>query len=65
MKLGKDYPVGKILKALRSYCCTNMDMNIWKFIYHDEIITACEKAFDIEMNNKYRTRQQIRRMIGY
>ena len=36
-----------------------------QFLYYDEILGACEKAFGIELNNKYRSRQQVRRMLRY
>ena len=64
-KLGNKYPVGQILHSLRSYNCTSLDDNRFKFIYFDEILQECEKAFDIELSNKYRTRNQIRRMLRY
>jgi len=65
VKLGSKYPVGRILDSLRKYNCTKLDVSTYQFLYYDEILGACEKAFGIELNNKYRSQQQVRRMLRY
>lgn len=64
-KLGNKYPVGKILNSLRKYNCTNLDTNLWKFVYYDEILKECENIFEIELNHKYRNQLEIRRLLRY
>ena len=64
-KLGNKYPVGIILDSLRKYNCTKLDVNTYQFLYYDEILRACEEAFGIELNNKYRNQLQVRRMLRY
>ncbi len=64
-KLKNKYPVKQILNSLRDYNCTNIDTNTWQFLYYDEILQECEKVFDIELNNKYRSQLQIRRLLRY
>lgn len=64
-KLGSKYPVGKILESLRKYNCVRLDMNIYQFVYYDEILKACGKEFGLELDMKYRTRQQIQRLLKY
>jgi len=64
-KLNNKYPVGKILNSLRKYRCTYIGANLWQFVYHDEIISACEKEFNLELNNKYRSQNEIRRLLRY
>lgn len=64
-KLGNRYPVGQILKSLRQYQCTNIDKNVWQFVYFDEILKSIEETFHIELAHKYRTNLQIRRLIHY
>lgn len=64
-KLGNKYPVGRILHSLRSYNCTSLDDNRFKFVYFDEILQECENVFGIELSNRYRSRNQIRRMLRY
>ena len=64
-KLGNTYPVGQILDSLRKYNCTKLDLNTYQFLFYNEIIADCEKTFGIELNNKYRSQLQIRRMLRY
>lgn len=64
-KLDNRFPVGRILHSLRSYNCTSLDDNRFKFVYFDEILQACEDVFGIELSGKYQTRNQIRRMLRY
>ena len=64
-KLKNKYTVKQILNSLRNYNCTNIDTNTWQFLYYDEILQECEKVFDIELNNKYRSQLQIRRLLRY
>lgn len=64
-KLNHQFPVARILNSLKKYNCTKIDVSTYQFIYYDEIIKACEKAFDIEMSNKYRSQIQVRRMLRY
>jgi len=65
VKLGSKYPVGRILDSLRKYNCTKLDVSTYQFLYYDEILGECKKAFGIELNNKYRSQQQVRRMLKY
>ena len=64
-KLGHAFPVGRILDALRSYNCIHLDKNLWKFTYYDEIIDACANAFGVSLNDKYKTQQEIQRLLRY
>ncbi|HBC95742.1 MAG TPA: IS1634 family transposase [Clostridium sp.] len=64
-KLGGKYPVEKIINSLRKYNCTNLYANIWQFVYFDEILKDCEKAFDIELKRKYRNQLEMRRLLRY
>lgn len=64
-KLGNKYPVGQILNALKKYNCVQIDATRYQFVYYDKILAECGKIFDLEMDRKYRTRVQIRRMLKY
>jgi len=64
-KLGNKYPVGKVIVALKKYCCVPLDANIYQFTYYDEVLKECSKIFNIELDNKYRSRQQIQRILKY
>ena len=37
----------------------------WLFTNKDEILEDCGKKLDMELNNKYRTRQEIQRLLHY
>lgn len=64
-KLENKYPVGKMIDSLKKYCCVSLDTSNYQFTYYDEIIEACGNAFDMELDNKYRTRQQIQHLLRY
>lgn len=64
-KLDNKYPVGRIIKSLKDYCCIPLDMNNYQFTYFDEILRSIGKAFDMSLDNKYRTRQEIQRLLRY
>jgi len=53
----------KILDSLRKYNCTKIDVNIYQFLYYDEILKACENTLGVKLNNKYRTQLQVWRML--
>ena len=64
-KLGNKYPIGKTIEALRKYNCTQIDNTLYQFVYYDEILEECGKIFHMKLNTKYRTREQIRRLLKY
>ena len=64
-KLRKGFSVGQILNSLRNYSCTSIEEGRYKFVYFDEILKKCQDVFQIELDNKYRTQEQIRRMLHY
>ena len=64
-KLDYTFPIGRILNSLKKYNCTHLDANNWQFTYYDEIISACGKAFSMNLDSKYRTQQEIQRLLRY
>ncbi len=64
-KLENKYPVGRIINSLRDYCCVPLDTNNYQFTYFDEILKSIGTAFEMELDNKYRTRQEIQRLLRY
>ncbi len=65
LKLGRKYPVKRILQSLKEYKCVPLDANTWKFIYYDDILKDCGRELNMKLNNKYRTRQEIQRLLHY
>lgn len=64
-KLENQYSVSKIINALKNYCCVQLDTNNYQLTYYDKILESCSKAFDMALDNKYRTRQQLQRLLRY
>lgn len=64
-KLEHAFSTGQILSALRNYNCTHLDTNTWQFTYYDEVIDSCAKAFGVPLNDKYKTQQEIQRLLRY
>lgn len=64
-KLGSRYPIGKTIESLRKYNCVQIDTTLYQFVYYDEILEECGKLFGLELNNRYRSREQIRRLLKY
>lgn len=64
-KLGNHYPVGKIIESLKKYNCVPLDASNYQFTYFDEILKSCQEVFDMVLDHKYRTRQQIQRLLRY
>ena len=64
-KLGHKYPTGQIIDSIRKYNCTHLDTNNWQFTYYDKVIDACGKTLDMDLKKKYRTQQEIQRLLRY
>ena len=64
-KLENKYPVGAIISALKNYCCVALDTNTYQLTYYDKVLESCAEVFGMELDNKYRTRQQIQRLLRY
>ena len=64
-KLGSRYPIGKTIESLRKYICVQIDTTLYQFVYYDEILEECGKIFGLELNNRYRSRDQILRLLKY
>ena len=64
-KLDHKYPTGQIIDSIKKYNCTHLDTNNWQFTYYDEVIDACGKTLDIDLKKKYRTQQEIQRLLRY
>ena len=64
-KLDHKYPTGQIIKSIKKYNCTHLDTNNWQFTYYDEVIDACGKALDMDLKKKYRTQQEVQRLLRY
>lgn len=64
-KLRYPYPVSKIIESLRKYNCSRLDVNLYQFTYYNEILKGCGKEFNLSLDKRYRTRQEIQRLLKY
>ena len=64
-RLDNKYPVEKIIESTRNYNCINLDTNIYQFIYRDDIIDEISKEFGVELNKKYRPKEEIKKILKY
>ena len=65
IELDHKYSVDRMIDSLKKYNCTHLDKNIYKFLYKDEIIDDISKVFNVDLNKKYKTRESIKKLIGY
>lgn len=65
VKLKNKYTVGKLLTSLKKYNCVHLDKNNYQFVYNDEIIISISKSFNINLSAKYKTSNEIRRLLKY
>lgn len=59
------YTVDEIITSLKNYNCTYLDKNIYKFIFRNDVIDSISKLYDVDLNKKYRTKENIKKLIGY
>jgi len=64
-KLGKHYPMGRILDSLRDFQVVSMGSGIWMTTMYDEILQDCGETFDMALDDKYHTQIEMRRLLRY
>lgn len=64
-RLQSKYSVGTMIESLKKYNCVNIDKNIYQFLYRDEVIKHIEQEFDIDLSKKYKTREEIKKILKY
>lgn len=65
MILPRAYPAEAILASLQQYTCVPFAENYYQMPYFDGILDDCGTALDLPLDYKYRTRQQLQRMLRY
>ncbi len=64
-KLGNKYPADRIINSLKGYCYVRLDTNNYQFTYFDKILRSIGTVFGMTLDNKFRTRQEIQRLLRY
>ena len=63
-KLDKKYSVEKILESLGKSNCYNIEENIYRFNYYDEVLADIGSIINIKYSLKNRTLQDIKKILG-
>jgi len=61
-KLDKKYSVETILESLSKCNCQNLEENIYRFNYYDEVLSDITKIINIDFSLKNRTLQDIKKI---
>lgn len=64
-RLGNKYPTAKVLESIRKYQCAHIDKNHYQFFYYDEILENIGRTLEIDLSKKYKTTNEIRRLLKY
>ena len=65
LKMTKKYPVGQVFESLRKYNYVPLENGDYEFIFRNEIKDECAASFSINLSTKYRSRENIRRILKY
>ena len=65
LKLGNKYTVQEIINSLKKYNCVHLDKNHYQFVYNDKIIKDISYVYNINLSKKYKTTNEIRRLLKY
>ena len=66
MKLTNDqYTAETILNAMNQCTVSDIGNNLWQFNYYDDCLATLSAKLDLTLNYRYRTREQIRRILQY
>ena len=63
-KLDKKYSVEKIIESLGKCNCYNIEENIYRFNYYDEVLADIGSIINIKYSLKNRTLQDIKKFLG-
>lgn len=63
-RLERKHSVSAILESLNRCSCSLLEQNLYLFDYYDEILKDLGKELDIDFSKKYRTVQEIKKIIG-
>ncbi len=63
-RLERKYSVSAILESLNRCSCSLLEQNLYLFDYYDEILKDLGKEMDIDFSKKYRTVQEIKKIMG-
>lgn len=63
--LGEAYPAEQVLNSLRKCTVSELTGGYWQTNYYDEILLDIADKLNIDFSKRFRTREQLRRLIKY
>jgi len=64
MRLEGKYTIAKIIEALQSVACSNIDQNMRLFNFADEVVDAFNAAFGTGFGRKVMTLKEIKKILA-
>ena len=64
-RLDEKFPFQQIIEAIRNYTSSNVDHDIFLQSYTDNIITAFEEKFNINLSKKFLTLAEIKKILNF
>ena len=64
-KVEEKYTLKKLLEKMKRFECTHEAGNIYKFIKYSEEINFLNKKFKLELDKKFKTREEIKKILKY
>jgi transposase len=63
-RMGREYPVGQIIEAMKNICCSPETENLFLFNYRTDVTDALGAAFDIDFARKRLSRSDIKKILA-
>ena len=64
LKLGGEFPIGRIVDSLREVSCSHLDANYYLFDYADNVTSALNKLFDVGFGRKFMSLGEIKKYFA-
>lgn len=64
-KVEEKYTLKKLLEKMKRFECTHETGNIYKFIKYSKEIKFLNEKFNLELDKKFKTREEIKKILKY
>ena len=64
-EIGNQHSIKSIIQSLNQCECSLLEENIFMFDHMDLVLESVQKTYDLSLNRKYQTRQQINNLITH
>jgi transposase len=63
-RMGREYPIGQIIEAMKNICCSPETENLFLFDYRTDVTDALGAAFGIDFTRKRLSRSDIKKVLA-